>query len=95
LHDDKSRDASAFDISIARAWAKDSEVVVKHAETKGVRTLDWQERRAEANRALMEQREWRRVGFRRLDERLPTETETMHSAGLTALKDNRKEPETK
>jgi hypothetical protein len=71
---------------------KDSEEVVKNVEINGVRTTDWEERRADANLALMKQRGWRRVGFRRLDEQPPLETATMRSAGADAIERNHELP---
>jgi hypothetical protein len=46
---------------------KDAQEVVMNAKVNGIKTVDWEERRAEANRALWEQTGRRHFGFRRQD----------------------------
>jgi hypothetical protein len=65
---------------------KDSKEVLKNANTNGIQTVDWEQRKAEAMRALMEQRGCGRVGFHRLSEPGSIETGAVISTEQAALK---------
>jgi hypothetical protein len=73
---------------------KDSEEVLKNADTNGIQTVDWEQRKAEAMRALMKQRGCRRVGFYRLSEPRPIETGVVISTEEAALNKHHELPDT-
>jgi hypothetical protein len=73
---------------------KDSEEVLKNADTNGFQTVDWEQRRVEAMRALMEQRGCRRIGFHRLSEPRPIETGAVISTGEAAVEKHHELPDT-
>jgi hypothetical protein len=61
---------------------KDAEDVVINAKVNGIKTVDWEERRAEVSRALWEQTGRRHCSFRRLDGRQSGTTATSDGDGL-------------
>jgi hypothetical protein len=61
---------------------KDAEDVVTNAKVNGIKTVDWEERRAEANKALWEQTGRRHCSFRRLDGRQSGTTAASDGDGL-------------
>jgi hypothetical protein len=73
---------------------KASEEVLKNAESNGVNTADWKERTTEAKRVLMEQRRYVRVGFHRLNEQRPINTEAMRGTAVATLQNHHELPDT-
>jgi hypothetical protein len=73
---------------------KDLGEVLKNAESNDVETADWEKRTAEAKRAWLEQRRYVRVGFHRLNEQRPIDTEGMRGTAVATLQKHHELPDT-
>lgn len=60
---------------------KDAEEVLAYAKANGVKIIDWEDQRAEANRKLLEQTGRRHIGFGRLMRSGPEVTQACNGAG--------------